>query len=160
MDPFTESELFDEDMRAASPLSIEEEPTETLRPSTTGGWSALVAALARRWPAYVAGLLVAMLAFGLLSGVGATHRQPSAPDRTHGHDRHRPRRRVNHRHAAGKRDRVRVASPSPKASPESDIPPNPSAPRPIRVWPVGTDRPTSPVQVGKMEQTQFDYLGR
>ena len=86
MDPFTESELFDEDMPAASPLSVEE-PTEALRPSATGGRPALAAALARRWPACVAGLLVAMLAVGLLSGLGSTHPQPSAPDRAHRHDR-------------------------------------------------------------------------
>jgi hypothetical protein len=159
MDPFTESELFDEDMPAASPLSIEE-PPETLRPSATGRWAMPATALARRSLACVAGLLVALLAVGLLFGAGATHRKPSAPDRTHGHDRHRPRRRVNHRHAAGKPGRVSVASPSPKVIPESGMPPSPVASRPIRVGPVGTDRPTSPVQVGKMEQTQFDYLGR
>jgi len=158
MDPFTESELFDEDMPAASPLSVEE-PTEALRPSATGRWAVPATAPVRRWLACVAGLLVALLA-GLLSGAGATHRQPSAPDRTHGHDRHRPRRRVNHRRSAGKRGRVLVASPSPKVSSESGMPPSHVVPRPTRVGRVGTDRPTSPVQVGKMDQTQFDYLGR
>ena len=163
MDPFTESELFDEDMPAASPLSAEE-PTEVLRPSATGGWSALAAALARRWPACVAGLLVAMLAVSLLSGLGRTHPQPSAPDRAHRPDRHRSRRPVNHRHSAGKLGRVSAAPAAPKvsagSSAESDMPPSPVVPRPTRVGPVGTDRPTSLGHVGKMEQTQFDYLGR
>ena len=159
MDPFTESELFDEDMPAASPLSIEES-TEALRPSSTGGWSALPAALARRWPACVAALLVAMLAVALLSGVSSTHPQPSAPDRVHHRDRHRPRRGVNYHHSVGKSARVSVARQASKASAESDMPPSPIVARPTRVGPVGTDRPTSPVQVGKMGQTQFDYLGR
>lgn len=165
MDPFTESELFDEDMPATSPLGVEE-PTEVLRPSATGGWRAIAATLARRWPAYVAGLLVVMLAVGLLSGAGATDPQPAAPDRTHGHDRRRPRhrRRVNHQGSAGKPGRVSATPPAPKvgagSSTASDRPPNPVVPRPNRVGPVGTDRPTSPGHVGKMEQTQFDYLGR
>jgi hypothetical protein len=159
MDPFTESEFFDEDIPAASPLSVEE-PTEALRPSATGRWPVPATALVRRWLACVAGLLAALLAAGLLSGAGATHRQPSASDRTHGHDRHRPRRRVNHRHAAGKLGRVLVASPSPKVIPESGMPPSSVVPRPTGVGRVGTDRPISPAQVGKMEQTQFDYLGR
>ena len=163
MDPFTESELFDEDMPAASPLSAEE-PTEVLRPSATGGRSSLVAALARRWLACIAGLLVAMLAVGLFSGLGRTHPPSSAPDRAHRPDRRRSRRRVNHRHSAGKLGRVSAAPAAPKvsagSSAASDIPPSPVVPRPIRVGPVGTDRPTSPGHVGKMEQTQFDYLGR
>jgi hypothetical protein len=163
MDPFAESELFDEDTPAAPRLSIEE-PTEALRPSATGGWSALAAALARRWPACVAGLLVAMLAVGLLSEVSSTHPRPPAPDRAHRRDRHRPRHRRRVNPPEGKLGRVSVALPVPKvsagSSTTSDMPPIPVAPRPTRVGPVGTERPTSPVQVGKMEQTQFDYLGR
>jgi hypothetical protein len=163
MDPFTESELFDEDMPAASPLSVEE-PTEALRPSATDGRSALAVVLARRWPACVAGLLVAVLAVGLLSGTSVTHPQPPVPDRTHGHDRYRPRRGVNHRHSAGKLGCVSVAPPAPEvgagSSAASDMPPNLVVPRPTRVEPVGTERPASPVHVGEMEQTQFDYLGR
>lgn len=54
MEPFSESELFDEDMPAASPLSVEQS-TEALRPSATGGWSA-IAALAHRWPGLCRGL--------------------------------------------------------------------------------------------------------
>jgi hypothetical protein len=165
MDHFSESELFDEDTPAASPLSVGQ-PTEALRPSPTGGWPALAAALARRWPACVAGLLVALLAVGLLSGVGRTHPQPSAPDRAHHRDLHHPRhgQPVNHQHSAGKLGRVSVAPPAPKigagSGTASDMPPGPVVPRPIRVGHVGTDRPTSSVQVGKMGQTQFDYLGR
>lgn len=161
MDHFSESELFDEDMPAASPLSVEQ-PTEALRPSATGGWSAIAAALARRWPACVAGLLVAMLAVGLLSRVSSTHHQISGA--LH-HDRHRPRRRrASHQRSAGRLGRVWVPPPASRVSAgrgtASDIPPSPVAPRPTRVGRVGTDRPTSPVQVGKMGQTQFDYLGR
>lgn len=162
MDRFIESDLFDEDLPAASPLSIEES-AEALRLSATSGSSALPSALARRLLACVAALLVAMLAIALLSGIGSKHSQPSVSDRAP-HDRHRPRRRVNHRHAAGKLDRVWVASPAPKvgtgSGAASDMPPSPVLPRPTRVGPVGPDRPISPVQVGKMEQTQFDYLGR
>jgi hypothetical protein len=163
MDPFTESELFDEDMPAASPLSVEE-PTEALRPSATDGRAALAVVLARRWLACVAGLLLAVLAVGLLSGVSSTHPQPSATDRAHRLDRHRSRRPVNHRHSAGKFGRVSAAPAAPKVSARSsaasDMPPSPVVPRPTGVGPVGTDRPTSPGHVGKMEQTQFDYLGR
>ena len=163
MDSFTESELFDEGMPAASPLSAEE-PTKVLRTSATSGRSALVAALARRWPACVAGLLVAMLTVGLLSGLGRTHPQPSAPDRAHRLDRRLSRRRVHHRHSAGKLGGVSAAPAAPKVSAgsgaASDKPPSPVVPRPTRVGTVGTDRPTSPGHVGKMEQTQFDYLGR
>jgi hypothetical protein len=163
MDPFTDSELFDEDMPAASPLSVEE-PTEALRPSATDGRSALAVVLARRWPPYVAGLLLAALAVGLLSGLSSTHPQPLAPYRAHRPDRHRSRRPVNNRHSAGKLGRVSAAPAAPKVSAgsraASDMPPSPVVPRPTRVGPVGTDRPTSPGHVGKMEQTQFDYLGR
>lgn len=158
MDPFTESELFDEDLPAASPLSIEES-AEALRPSATSGSSALPSILARRLLACVAALLVAMLAAAMLSGAGSKHSPPSAPDIAH-HDRHRQQSGINHHHPAGNLVGAPVAHPSPKASPESDIPPNPAAPRPTRVGPVGTERPTSPAHVGKMEQTQFGYLGR
>jgi hypothetical protein len=163
MDPFTESELFDEDMPAASPLSIDE-PTEALKPSTTGKSAAPAATLARRWRACVAGLLVAVLALGLLSGVSSTHPQAQPPVKVYRHDRHRSRRRVNHRRSAGKLGRVSVAPPASEVTTGSNtasgMPPSPVVPRPIHVGPVGTDRPTSPGHVGKMEQTQFDYLGR
>lgn len=165
MDPFAESEFFDEDMPVATPPSVEE-PTEALRPSATGGWSAIATALARWWPACVAGLMVALLAVGLLSGVSSTHPQPPASNRAHHHDRlyRRHGQRVNRQHSAGKLGRVSVAPPAPKvgagSGTASDMPPSPVAPRPTRVGRVGTDRPTSSVQVGKMGQTQFDYLGR
>jgi hypothetical protein len=147
MDPFTESELFDEDVPAASPLSIEE-PIEALRPSTAGGWSALAAMLARRWPACVAGLLVALLAVGLLSGVSSTRPQASALDRAHRHDsRHRRHgRRVNHQRSTGKLRRVSARPSGLEVSAESrtasDMPPSPVVPRPIRV---GLSEPTVPL---------------
>lgn len=169
MDPFSESEWFDDDppadsLPSASPSSAEEH-ANPLAPSAPAPAVSMAGRLAARWPVCLAGVLIAMLAAGLLSGVNSTQPQAPAPDRAHRHDRHRPRRRrVNHQRSAGKLARVSVATPAPKldagSSTTSDKPPNPVAPRPTRVGPVGTERPTSPVHVGKMEQTQFDYLGR
>lgn len=165
MDPFNESELFDEDMPAASPLSIEEEPTETLGPSATGGWSALPAALARRWPACVAALLVALLALVLLTGVRRTHSRFSAPDRAHAHDDHRPgsrSRRQSRRFTNSDRTPNALATVS-SAHPTRDqqtvvITPSQPPSRPSRRPAVGRNRPGA--HVGDGNTGQFDYLGR
>ena len=159
MDPFAESELFDEDIPAASPLSIGGQH-DPVRPSD--GWRALVPALARA--ACAIGLLVALLVVRLAAHATRTRPQPPAPNTRAEHGRHRPTSLSRHQSQRftnpDRKYGVRVMPRKPVPRVQQTVASTPShvTQRPSRVASVGSQRPTSEHADGYMGQ--FIYLGR
>lgn len=157
MDPFCESDLFDDDVPLAPPPG-EEAPTDPLRVPADGVSLHLHGRRAMRFSAYVVAVLVVILAgeFVLrLTGQPSGHYAHHPSERHHHHLRSkRARRQTLIRH------RVTVA-PSPAAVDSSQTvvgPPSSAAERPTRDRSVGIVRPNSAPPVGNTEQ--FAYLGR
>lgn len=156
MDPFSESEWFDDDapadsLSSASPLSVGESASPpaplALAPAVTiADW------LAARWLVCLAGVLIVLLLTVLVIELSYPHPRPQ----THATRAHRhytePKRRHRRRHT------TYVVRPSSGAPPTVVKRPSQPVGRPSGARPVGSERPVAPGQVGNTEQ--FAYLGR
>lgn len=156
MDPFSESEWFDDDppadsLPSASPSSIREQanpqaPSAPVTAVTITEW------LAARWPVCLAGVLIVLLLAVVVVEQSYPHpRSQTHVPRTH-HHYAEPRRRHRRTHATF------AARVRPGAPPTVVKRPSQPVERPSGARPVGSERPVAPGQVGNTEQ--FAYLGR
>ena len=154
MDPFSESEWFDDDPPAdslpgASPSSAGEQANPPA-PSAPATAVTIAEWLAARWPVCLAGVLIVLLLAVVVVEQSYPRSQTHVP-RAH-HHYAEPRRRHRRRHATFA---ARVRSEAPRT-----VVKRPSQPvgRPSGARPVGSERPVAPGQVGNTER--FAYLGR
>lgn len=157
MDPFCESDLFDDDVPLAPPPGVEA-TTDPLTVPVDGVSLHLRGRRAMRFSAYVVAVLVVILAgeFVLrLTGQPSGHYAHHPSAQRHHHPRSKRARRrtlIRHRGAV-------ASSPAAVDSPQTVVrPPSSGAERPTRDGSVGIVRPHSALPVGKTEQ--FAYLGR
>lgn len=150
MDPFSESDFFDDDMAVSPSPNAEDADPVTLAPSSG---SALAALFARNWPVIAVAALAMLVVGGLVAGMD--HSTGVRVGVRHGDPAHRRFSRVAHRrrHAAPP-----VVAPTPSETPHTVvILPNQTPKRPTETPSVGGDRPISPPTVGNTGQ--FAYLG-
>lgn len=160
MDPFSDTEWFDDDLPLVSPSeespSSTEVPTDSVPPPVRETVRSTARRLPVRWPACLATLLILVLLGWLIAGTGS----PSPVLRV---------RRVHHRHTDARRHRfvvkvshVRSASTGPRVASRSARsivnPPIRRVERPSESRDVGIERPNPGGGVGNTEQ--FAYLGR
>lgn len=156
MDPFSESEWFDDDPPAdslpgASPSSPEDHanPPAPLVPApavTIAEW------LAVRWLVCLAGVLIVLLLAVLVIELSYPHPRPQTHATRAQHHYTGSKRRHRRRHI------TYVVRPSSGAPPTVVKRPSQPVGRPSGARPVGSERPVAAGQVGNTEQ--FAYLGR
>lgn len=160
MDPFSDSELFDDPPHAVSPPS-DDSHSERLTFSASDSPSALVVWLVGHWQACLAVLAAAIVAFGLLAAANGTAPHTEASHTRPSHHQHRRKRRQV-RHRASRVGHVAAGTRPAGAGPWSRgavvKPPTQTTSRPAETESVGLDRPNRPNSVGNTEQ--FGYLGR
>lgn len=156
MDPFSESEWFDDDPSAdslpgASPSSPGEQASPPA-PSAPAPAVTIAEWLAARWLVCLAGVLIVLLLAVVVVELSYPHPRPQAHATRAHHHYAGPRRLHRRRHI------TYVVRPSSGAPPTVVKRPSQPVGRPSGVRPVGSERPVAAGQVGNTEQ--FAYLGR
>jgi hypothetical protein len=159
MDPFCESDLFDDDVPFVLSPGVEHD-TESLTLPTDGGSRRRNGRHATRLTAFGLVALVALLVGGFVlratEGPSAHHSGPIAKGH---HHRVRPLRARAQRRAVLHRQATDAQAPVLVGPPQTVVkPPSRGTERPTRDEGVGTGRPNSGPPVGNMEQ--FRYLGK
>lgn len=159
MDPFCESDLFDDDVPFAPSPEVERD-TESLTLPTDGGSRRLDGRHATLLTAFGLAVLVALLVGGfVLRATGGTSAHHAGLIVKEHHHRARPPRAHARRRAVLHRQATEAQAPVIVGSPQTVVkPPSHEAERPTRDKGVGTGRPNSVPPVGNMEQ--FGYLGK